>query len=192
MTSLSSYVSEPGASRLDHGNGHENLSGSPQPAGAVAGASAPELLEQLREDALRFLARTRYPPRALRIQVGDVSLELEWQPAGTDSSGAPPAEGWPGSGTGSEPERPDSPPPGHSLRAPSVGVFYRSPAPGEAAFVDVGDAVRAGQQVGIVEVMKLMIPVNADRDGTVAEVLKGDGDSVEYDEPLITLALAPG
>jgi acetyl-CoA carboxylase biotin carboxyl carrier protein len=85
---------------------------------------------------------------------------------------------------------PESAPPepaGHAVRAPSVGVFYQSPSPGDPVFVDVGDTVTAGQQVGIVEVMKLMIPVEADRSGVVVAVLKENGDSVEYDEPLLTI-----
>jgi len=72
--------------------------------------------------------------------------------------------------------------------APTVGVFYRAPSPGAAPFVEEGDTVAAGTQVGIVEAMKLMVPVEADRAGRVSKVLKSDGDPVEYGEPLIRLA----
>ncbi|MEV6060326.1 acetyl-CoA carboxylase biotin carboxyl carrier protein subunit [Nocardia asteroides] len=72
-----------------------------------------------------------------------------------------------------------------SLTAETVGVFYRSPEPGAAPFVSVGDPVRAGQQVGIIEAMKLMIPVTATREGVVAELLVDNGDAVEHGQPLI-------
>ncbi|WP_344407286.1 acetyl-CoA carboxylase biotin carboxyl carrier protein, partial [Dactylosporangium fulvum] len=61
------------------------------------------------------------------------------------------------------------------------------PAPDAAPFVEVGDLVRAGQQVGIVEAMKLMNPVEAVCDGVVAGVLVGDGEPVEYGQPLLLL-----
>jgi acetyl-CoA carboxylase biotin carboxyl carrier protein len=79
-------------------------------------------------------------------------------------------------------------PAGHTLTAPTVGVFYRSPEPGAAPFVNTGDLVTAGQQVGIVEAMKLMIPVEADRGGRVVDVLCADATSVEFGAPLFALA----
>jgi acetyl-CoA carboxylase biotin carboxyl carrier protein len=68
-----------------------------------------------------------------------------------------------------------------------VGTFYSAPEPGAEPFVTVGDEVRAGQQIAILEVMKLMTPVGADRAGRVAEVLVPDGTSVEYGTGLIAL-----
>lgn len=76
----------------------------------------------------------------------------------------------------------------HTLTAPTVGVFYRSSEPGVAPFVDAGDLVSPGQQVGIVEAMKLMIPVEADRGGRVVEVLCADATAVEFGAPLFALA----
>ncbi|WP_079057207.1 acetyl-CoA carboxylase biotin carboxyl carrier protein [Streptomyces niveiscabiei] len=74
--------------------------------------------------------------------------------------------------------------------APGEGSNRRSTwraEPGAEPFVEVGDRVKAGQQVAIVEVMKLMIPVEADRDAVVVEVLAGDGESVEYGQALFAL-----
>jgi acetyl-CoA carboxylase biotin carboxyl carrier protein len=71
--------------------------------------------------------------------------------------------------------------------APSVGVFYRSPEPGAKPFVAEGDLVRPGQQVGIVEAMKLMLPVEADQGGRVGRILVENGTPVEYGERLIEL-----
>jgi acetyl-CoA carboxylase biotin carboxyl carrier protein len=69
-------------------------------------------------------------------------------------------------------------------------VFYRSPEPGAPPFVAEGDLVRPGQQVGIVEAMKLMIPVESDRAGRVLEVLLADGSAVEHGQPLLLLGPA--
>ncbi|MCU1648803.1 MAG: acetyl-CoA carboxylase biotin carboxyl carrier protein subunit [Nocardia sp.] len=72
-----------------------------------------------------------------------------------------------------------------ALTAETVGVFYRSPEPGAAPFITEGDPVRAGQQVAIVEAMKLMIPITAAREGVVAEFLVEDGAAIEHGQPLI-------
>ena len=76
--------------------------------------------------------------------------------------------------------------------APSVGVFYRCPEPGAAPFVAEGDLVRPGQQVGIVEAMKLMLPVEADQGGRVGRILVENGTPVEYGERLIELVDTEG
>ena len=80
------------------------------------------------------------------------------------------------------------PVPGRAVvRAPIVGTFYRAPEPGARPFVAVGDLVRPGQPVAIVEAMKLMNEVIADRAGRVAAILVEDGQPVEYDQPLVEL-----
>jgi Biotin carboxyl carrier protein len=73
-----------------------------------------------------------------------------------------------------------------------VGVFHRSPEPGAPPFVDVGDTVVPGQQVAIVEAMKLMIPVKADTDGVVEQVLKESGEHVQYGERLFAVVPPDG
>jgi acetyl-CoA carboxylase biotin carboxyl carrier protein len=75
--------------------------------------------------------------------------------------------------------------------APTVGAFYHASAPGETPFVAVGDRIRPGQQVGLLEAMKLMIPVEADCGGQVAAVLVADGVQVEYGTPLIAIVPLP-
>jgi acetyl-CoA carboxylase biotin carboxyl carrier protein len=75
----------------------------------------------------------------------------------------------------------------HAVRSPVVGTFYRAPAPGENAYVEVGDAVSAGQTLCIVEAMKLMNEIVADVSGEVVEVLAENAGGVEYDQPLFYL-----
>ena len=75
----------------------------------------------------------------------------------------------------------------HAVRSPVVGTFYRAPAPGEDPYVQVGDAVSAGQTMCIVEAMKLMNEIVADVSGEVVEVLAENAGGVEYDQPLFYL-----
>jgi acetyl-CoA carboxylase biotin carboxyl carrier protein len=77
---------------------------------------------------------------------------------------------------------------GPTVCSTTVGVFYRAAEPGAAPFVAEGDTVAVGQQIGIVEAMKLMIPLESDRAGTIAEILVGDGDAVEHGQPVLRLA----
>jgi acetyl-CoA carboxylase biotin carboxyl carrier protein len=81
-----------------------------------------------------------------------------------------------------------SPEPGTFITSPFVGTFYRAPSPEASAFVEVGDTVRKGQVVCIVEAMKLMNEIEAEADGKVAEILARNGEHVEYGQPLIRLA----
>ncbi|KAK7316300.1 hypothetical protein VNO77_35234 [Canavalia gladiata] len=73
------------------------------------------------------------------------------------------------------------------LKCPMAGTFYRSPGPGEPPFVKVGDKVKKGQVVCIIEAMKLMNEIEADQSGTVAEVLAEDGKQVSVDSPLFVI-----
>ncbi|MGI9287589.1 MAG: acetyl-CoA carboxylase biotin carboxyl carrier protein [Pseudomonadales bacterium] len=76
---------------------------------------------------------------------------------------------------------------GHVVRSPMVGTFYRSPSPGAGAFVEVGQQVNAGDVICIVEAMKMMNQIEADKSGVVQSILAQDAEPVEYDQPLITI-----
>ncbi len=78
----------------------------------------------------------------------------------------------------------------HVVTSPMIGTFYASPSPGELAFVEVGDQVEAGQVIGIIEAMKIMNEITADRGGVVTAVLVDSGQAVEYGSPLIRLRAA--
>jgi acetyl-CoA carboxylase biotin carboxyl carrier protein len=78
-------------------------------------------------------------------------------------------------------------PEGHVLKSPMVGTFYRASAPGAKAFVDVGQSVKAGDTVCIIEAMKLLNEIEADQDGVVKAVLVENGQPVEYGQPLIVI-----
>lgn len=68
-----------------------------------------------------------------------------------------------------------------------VGTFYRAPAPDEPAFVDIGDTVRKGQVVCIIEAMKLMNEIEAEVNGQVVEILVENGEPIEYGQPLLRI-----
>lgn len=101
-----------------------------------------------------------------------VALRTE-APAPSLESAAPPAQAAPAAS--------------RRIAAPMVGTFYRKPAPDARAFVEVGDTVRVGQVVCIVEAMKLMNEIQSDADGIVAEVMVEDGQPVEYGQALFRL-----
>jgi acetyl-CoA carboxylase biotin carboxyl carrier protein len=75
-----------------------------------------------------------------------------------------------------------------AVLSPMVGTAYRAPEPGARPFVEVGDPVRSGQVVMIVEAMKTMNQILAERDGTVREIFVEDGQPVEFGEPLLAIA----
>ncbi|MCK2221098.1 hypothetical protein MF672_045950 [Actinomadura sp. ATCC 31491] len=139
-----------------------------------------DTLGAVRETALQVLGALPHPPSALRIQVGAVTLELDW-PVNAAPQGAPPG-----------PASPAAPAAGAAdhIGAVSVGVFYRAPEPGAEPFVREGSVVAAGQQVAIVEAMKLMIPVTATRACRIVRALVEDGSAVEFDQPLFEIAAA--
>ena len=76
---------------------------------------------------------------------------------------------------------------GHQVRSPMVGTFYRSPSPEAKAFVEVGQTVKVGDALCIVEAMKMMNRIEADKAGMVKAILVNDGEAVEFDQPLIVI-----
>ncbi|EOK5960347.1 acetyl-CoA carboxylase biotin carboxyl carrier protein [Vibrio parahaemolyticus] len=78
-------------------------------------------------------------------------------------------------------------PAGHQVLSPMVGTFYRSPSPDAKSFVEVGQKVNAGDTLCIVEAMKMMNQIEADKSGVVTAILVEDGQPVEFDQPLVVI-----
>ena len=76
---------------------------------------------------------------------------------------------------------------GHFVKSPMVGTFYRSPSPGAKAFVEVGDTVKSGDTICIIEAMKLLNEIECDKDGVIKAILVDNGQPVEYGEPLVII-----
>jgi acetyl-CoA carboxylase biotin carboxyl carrier protein len=77
--------------------------------------------------------------------------------------------------------------PGHVVKSPMVGTFYRSPSPGAKHFVEVGDTVKSGDTICIIEAMKLLNEIECDKDGVIKAILVENGQPVEYGEPLVII-----
>ncbi len=78
-------------------------------------------------------------------------------------------------------------PSGHMVTSPMVGTFYRSPSPNSAAFVEIGNQVKVGDTLCIIEAMKILNTIEADKAGTVKAILKENGQPVEFGEPLFVI-----
>jgi acetyl-CoA carboxylase biotin carboxyl carrier protein len=133
----------------------------------------------------------------IEIQEGEESVRISRYPNGTQWQQPPmpqplvaaqPAAA-PTAPAAAEPA-PEAPPAhqGHAVTSPMVGTFYRSPAPGSKPFVEVGQSVKKGETICIVEAMKMMNQIEADRDGVIEAILVEDGEPVEFDQPMILLA----
>ncbi len=145
---------------------------------------------EITEDDLKVVVRMQ-PPSAEAPSVvawppypAPPSAPYAPPPAPADGSQAPPAASGPAPAAADE----SAPEPARAtVKAPLVGTFYRASAPGEAPFVNVGDVVRKGDTLCIIEAMKLMNEIESEADGTVAEILVEDALPVEFDQPLFLI-----
>ncbi|MEQ9011071.1 acetyl-CoA carboxylase biotin carboxyl carrier protein [Algiphilus sp.] len=128
----------------------------------------------------------------LEVQQGEESVRISRhgsQVAVAPAAAAPAAAAAPSSPAPAPVEPPAATADHHAntMRAPMVGTFYRAPAPGAQAFVDIGQTVRAGQTLCIIEAMKMLNQIEADRDGVISQILVDNGEPVEYDQPLFVI-----
>jgi acetyl-CoA carboxylase biotin carboxyl carrier protein len=78
-------------------------------------------------------------------------------------------------------------PAGHTVKSPMVGTFYRASSPGAKPFVEIGDTIKEGETICIVEAMKILNEIEADKSGTVTQILVENGQAVEYGQPLYVI-----
>ncbi|MFE0502492.1 acetyl-CoA carboxylase biotin carboxyl carrier protein [Lysobacter soli] len=135
----------------------------------------------------------------IEIKEGEESVRLARTPKGIQVAAAPimqaapapapvmPMHGPTEAASGGAPKPAADLPPGHIVRAPMVGTFYGSPSPDKPAFVTVGQAVKAGDTLGIIEAMKMFNPIEADVAGTVLKVMVENGQPIEFDQPLFVI-----
>jgi len=135
----------------------------------------------------------------IEIKEGEESVRLARTPKGIQVAAAPimqaapmpapvmPMHGPTEAASGGAPKPAADLPPGHIVRAPMVGTFYGSPSPDKPAFVSVGQAVKAGDTLGIIEAMKMFNPIEADVAGTVLKVMVENGQPIEFDQPLFVI-----
>ena len=78
-------------------------------------------------------------------------------------------------------------PPGHVVKSPMVGTFYLAASPGAKPFVQVGSVVKEGETICIIEAMKILNEIEADKSGTITQILEQNGQAVEYGQPLFVI-----
>jgi acetyl-CoA carboxylase biotin carboxyl carrier protein len=132
------------------------------------------------EESVRL---SRMPTGSFAAHAAQPVTHVHVEPQRAAAAPAPtPAEN---NGTPSAPGR--ELPPGHIVRSPMVGTYYASPNPEAAPFVKIGQTVKAGDVLGIIEAMKMFNQIESDVSGTVVAVLASTGQPVEFDEPLFVI-----
>ena len=145
-----------------------------------------KLIDLVQESGIAELEITEGEEKVKIVKGGAVSLSaaapvmMAAAPAALPAPGAAPAP----AGPATEPEPGQE---GHVVKAPMVGTFYRSPSPDAKVFVEVGQAVKEGDTICIIEAMKLMNEIEADASGVVKAILVENGQPVEYGQPLFIL-----
>lgn len=127
------------------------------------------------EESVRI---SRFPTGGMAHQVMLPSMPLPTgtAPAATAAAAAPAA-------VATEPAKPS----GHVVKSPMVGTFYRSPSPGAKSFVEVGQTVKVGQVLCIIEAMKMLNQIESDKNGVISAVLAENEKPVEFDQPLFSI-----
>ena len=141
-----------------------------------------KLIDLVQESGIAELEITEGEEKVKIVKGGPVSM----MPAPA-SAMAPPAASRPAPAAAPAAEA-ETGQEGHVVKAPMVGTFYRSPSPDAKVFVEVGQAVKEGDTICIIEAMKLMNEIEADASGSVKAILVENGQPVEYGQPLFILA----
>jgi acetyl-CoA carboxylase biotin carboxyl carrier protein len=126
----------------------------------------------------------------IEIKEGEEGVRISRMPVGvapqaTQVAAAPPVAPAPSVAPAAEVAKPK--PNEHVITAPMVGTFYASPSPGAKAFVEIGDEIKIGQVLCIIEAMKMMNQIEADKAGRIASVMASNGDPVEFGQPLFVV-----
>ncbi|MET7995417.1 biotin/lipoyl-containing protein [Amycolatopsis sp. NPDC005232] len=156
---------------------------------ASANPLAPHEVDQvvtaLREQVLVLCAQSVRHPEAVRVSAHGVAVEVEWPTVAAPMVDSVELAALAAPRPAPAVEEPAAT--GIAVCAATVGTFYRAPEPGAEPFVSEGDTIAVGTQIGIIEAMKLMIPVEADHAGRIAEFRVADGTAVEHGQPLLAL-----
>jgi acetyl-CoA carboxylase biotin carboxyl carrier protein len=140
------------------------------------------LIELVEQSGISEL-EVREGEESVRIsrQAAPVPVQYAAPPVAVAPAAAAPAVAAPAA---AEAPKPDT---RHVVRAPMVGTFYRAPSPGAKAFVEVGQTVKSGQVLCIIEAMKMLNQIESDKAGVVVEVLVDNESPVEFDQPLFVI-----
>jgi len=142
----------------------------------------PAELAELCAQATELVRGLPGPVRRVSLRTAGHGLEIEWAATGESAATATLT-------AAADVVPPEDDVETHVVRAPLVGTFYAAPQPGADPFAALGDVVEPGQTLAIVEAMKLMNHVAAEVAGRIVEILVSDGVSVEFDQPLMRIAV---
>jgi len=148
-----------------------------------------ELLEESNIDEIEIqegeesvrISRNSHSPAPVAYAPNMVAAPQQYTAQPAAPAPAPAAEAAPAAAAES------STPSGHLVRSPMVGTFYSAPSPGSSPFVSVGQTVKEGDVICIVEAMKMMNQIEADKSGTISAILVEDAQPVEFDQPLVSI-----
>ncbi len=144
-----------------------------------------KLIDLVQESGIAELEITEGEEKVRIARGGAVSVTPLGAPAPASPGGLPAA---PAAGAAAKaPVAPEAGTEGHFVKSPMVGTFYRAPSPEAKPFVEVGQAVKAGETVCVIEAMKLMNEIEADASGVLKAILVENGQPVEYGQPLFLL-----
>lgn len=122
----------------------------------------------------------------VRIVKGGVPMVQQFAPAPVAPPVAAPAIGGQAAVQPAAPA-PSAAPAGHTVKSPMVGTFYRASSPGAKSFVEMGSQVKEGDTICIIEAMKILNEIEADKSGTITQILCENGQAVEYGQPLFVI-----
>ena len=147
-----------------------------------------KLIDLVQESGIAELEITEGEEKVKIVKGGAVTAAQPTMMMAAPMASAPPRSAASAAAPASAAEAEPAAPEGHVVKAPMVGTFYRSPSPDAKVFVEVGQAVKEGDTICIIEAMKLMNEIEADASGTVKAILVENGQPVEYGQPLFILA----
>jgi len=142
-----------------------------------------KLIDLVQESGIAELEITEGEEKVRITRTQAVSSVAYAPPPAPQVVNLPPAAPEPAQPAPQEPALPE----GHVVKSPMVGTFYRAPSPGAKPFVEVGQTVNAGDTLCIIEAMKLLNEIEADRGGVIKAILVENGQPVEYGEPLFII-----
>jgi acetyl-CoA carboxylase biotin carboxyl carrier protein len=144
-----------------------------------------KLIDLVQESGIAELEITEGEEKVKIVKGGGVSVsQAPLAPAHAPPAPPPAAAGASAAAPAAKPEAGQE---GHVLKAPMVGTFYRSPSPDAKAFIEVGQPIKEGQTICIIEAMKLMNEIESDASGVVKAILVENGQPVEYGQPLFII-----
>jgi acetyl-CoA carboxylase biotin carboxyl carrier protein len=141
------------------------------------------LIDLVSESNVSELEITEAEGKVRIVKSGGVPMVMQAPVAMAPAPVAAPAVGVPSAPVEAAPAAPA----GHAVKSPMVGTFYRSSSPGAKAYVEVGSQVKEGETICIIEAMKILNEIEADKSGTVTRILCENGQAVEYGQPLFMI-----